>query len=112
MATAVGVLEATWEPVQDSEFYLKPLDGKDMLRVSEVVTFDRDKQALINAEACITLLRYGLCGWRSFKDAEGNEPVFGANQDDNLAQIPFNLVRPLAMIIFGKSELGAADSKN
>ncbi len=112
MATALDVMEATWEAIDGSDFYIKPLDGKDMLRVSDVVTFDDKGRTLINAEACIVLLRHGLAGWKNFADSEGNAVVFSANAEENLARIPFNLVRTLALKIFLKSSLGAEDEKN
>ncbi|MBW2636487.1 MAG: hypothetical protein JRC86_02980 [Deltaproteobacteria bacterium] len=112
MATALAIVEATWEEIDGSKFLIKPLDGKDMLRVSDVVTFDKKGRTLINAEACIVLMRHGLMGWKEFADAEGNAVVFSANQEDNLKRIPFTLVRDLALSIFTKSSLGAEDEKN
>lgn len=112
MATALSVLEASWQEIEGSSFLVKPLDGKDMLRVSDVVTFDKKGNTLINAEACIVLMRHGLLGWKNFADDEGNAVVFSANQEDNLARIPFDLVRTLALTIFTNSSLGAEAEKN
>jgi len=112
MATALSVMTATWEEIEGSSFFIKPLDGKDMLRVSDAVTFDKAGNTLINADACIVLLTHGLLGWKNFADEEGNEVIFSANQNDNLARIPFNLVRTLALTIFTNSSLGAEAEKN
>jgi len=112
MATALGVMTAKWEEVDSSSFLIKPLDGKDMLRVSDAVTFDDAGNTLINAEACIVLLTHGLMGWKDFPDEEGNAVVFSASQKDNLARLPFNLVRSLALTIFTNSSLGAEAEKN
>lgn len=112
MATALDVMEAYWDEIEGSSFRLKPLDGKDMLRVSDAVTFDDKGRTLINAEACILLLRHGLVGWKDFADSEGNAVIFSANAEDNMSRIPFKLVRTLALKIFVNSSLGAEDEKN
>lgn len=112
MATALDVMAETWETLDDSGFLIKPLDGKDMLRVSDVVTFDDKGRTLFSAESCIVILRHGLKGWKNFNDSKGNQVVFDSNQEKNLARIPLGLVRNLALMILGKSELGAEDAKN
>lgn len=112
MATALDVLETSWEPIDGSDFLLKPLDGKDMLRVSDAVTFDTKGRTLISAEACVVLLRYGLAGWKNFADKDGKEVMFSANQDDNMARIPFDIVRDIALSILDRSSVGAEDQKN
>lgn len=112
MATALGVLESTWEPLDGSDFHIRPLDGKDMLRVSDVVSFDKKGRTLISAEACVVLIRHGLIGWKNFADAEGNEVLFVTNQEENMTRLPFEIIRDLAMAILMKSSLGAEDQKN
>ena len=111
MATALSVMEPTWETIDGSDFLIKPLDGKDMLRVSDVVKIEGNS-VLLTADACVVLLRHGLVGWRNFADAEGNQVLFTNNQEDNLARIPFNIVRSLAVAILARSNVGAEDEKN
>jgi len=112
MATALDVIAATWEPIEGSEFLIEPLDGVDMLRVADVVHRDDKGVVFLRTDACITLIRHGLKGWKSFPDAKGNEVPFVASMDINLKRLPFSLVRPLATAILAKSSLGAEDEKN
>ncbi len=112
MATALSVLAEKWEEVDGSKFLLSPLDGKDMLRVSDAATFNDKGQTLFNAEVCIVALRHGLKGWDDFKDADGKDVLFISDREKNLSRIPLDLVRTLAMIILGNSQLGAEDAKN
>lgn len=112
MATALSVLTEKWEEIEGSKFLLSPLDGKDMLRVADVTTFNDKGQTLFNADVCITALRHGLKGWDNFKDVDGEDVLFISDQEKNLSRIPLELVRTLAMVILGNSQLGAEDSKN
>ena len=112
MATAASVLTETWETLDGTDWLIAPLDGKDMLRVSDVATFDGKGRTLFNAEVCITAITHGLKGWRNFPDKDGNEVLFTSNQDVNIKRIPFDVVRNLAMLILGRSEIGAEDTKN
>lgn len=111
MATALSVMEPTWETVKDTDFLIKPLDGKDMLRVSDVVKIEGNN-VLLTADACVVLIRHGLMGWRNFQDSKGNEVLFTNNQEDNISRIPFEVVRPLALAILTKSNVGPEDEKN
>lgn len=111
MATASDVLTPSWETVNDTDFYLKPLSGIEFMEVAEDVKFDLDGNALISAKTCRVIMGYGLIGWRAYKDAKGVDIPFSASQRQNLARLELEDIKPITLAILEKSNLGAVDEK-
>ena len=110
MASAIEVLSPTWVEIEGSEFYLKPLSGIEMMEVTEKVQVNEDGSVFINSSLCKLLIHYGLKGWKNFNDSKG-PVVYGSSQAANIDRLPLELIRPLALEILDKSQIGEGDEK-
>ena len=111
MAIASDVLTPTWESINDTDFYLKPLSGIEFMEVAEDVKFDLNGNALISAKTCQVILNYGLQGWRNYRDPNGEEIAFSGSQHANISRIQMEDIKPVTLAILAKSTLGVDDQK-
>lgn len=111
MAVASDVLTPTWETINGTDFYLKPLSGIEFMEVSEDVKFDMKGNALISAKTCSIVLNYGLIGWRNYKDAKGEEILFSGSQVQNISRLRLVDIKPITLAILDKSNMGEEDEK-
>ena len=110
MASAIDVLGPTWVDIDGSEFYVQPLSGIEMMEVTEKVQVNDDGSVFISSAICKLLINYGLKGWRNFNDSKG-PVVFGQSQAMNISRLPLEVIRPLALEILDRSQIGEADEK-
>ena len=110
MASAIDVLGPAWVEVEGTEFYIQPLSGIEMLEVTEKVSVNEDGSVLIGAAVCRLFIQYGLKGWKNFNDKDG-AVVYGRSQSMNINRLPMNVIKPLALEIMSRSQIGEEEEK-
>ena len=108
-----GLAPEWYTPKQDGEeneqtaWHLKPMDGMEYM---EVMSISQVVDGFIDftPDAVRLVIKYGLIGWRNFKDENGNDLVFNTA---NVRLIDSNHLTEIAQQIILRSSLSAAQKK-
>lgn len=113
---AISIIVPSWYVPKSEEgkesptrFKLRGLTGMEFLAVHENAK-ERNGGYVLGTDAQKAALKYGLVGWEGLNDDKG--PVeFSRIQDDNLARIPFDVIRELTNEVLARTELSGEDEK-
>lgn len=113
---AISIIVADWHTPKTEEgkesptrFKLRGLTGMEFLAVHEKA-IERDGVYILGTEAQKTALKYGLVGWENFYD-KNTMVEFSRKPEDNLARIPFDVIKDLTNKILDSTELSGDDEK-
>lgn len=102
---------------QRTVFLLRPIPAIAFARLTrklEAMNSGNDPELL--AQAIEATLKAGLCGWRNFRRATGDEVEFaseaGVATDTTLAALPFRLAEELFVAILAENKVGGTSAGN
>lgn len=94
-----------------TQFNVRGLSGLEVLELSQVMQTANNGDVILGADAIKILLSRGLIGWKDFYDEDNSEVKFTANQQVNIARLPFIACKAIADEIFKRTEILAPDKK-
>ncbi len=111
MATAVSVMSEEWFEVDGSEFLLKPLTPIDMMKIIDKLSFNKNGDMVISAEARELIIETGLLNWRNFNDENGKAVPFLSAAQKNIQRLPWDVIEALSIELLSRGQIGEDDEK-
>lgn len=117
MPKALAPLKETWftlpsevEAPDATQFLIRPLSGPE--RADVELYRDASGNWTFTGESVRALLRFGLRGWKNFRDDEGEVLFVRGDDRANLARLDLVTTTELAMEIWMRSALTEEQRKN